>query len=280
MDPDFPAAHSMDTAWFAMDADGHLGVFETNEEGHMPDQDDFHEEKFEQWKKKARRGEILLPDKQFDRAELLGLQLLYLRLRQEIHDSPPPNNEPVPPNQITRSDYLPTPMIIYLAALTPVEWYLNKKQAVVLSDGEEKVVLFGDMETAPYSLILQSGLCLTSYQPPPSNSTHFLYSHQGDVPQGVYTRTDDFTTPVVLPAHFASLVRLKFPDIRFMETPYVQPLNYWSCLGWGEIERLWYVNENGVMVPTRGFEDYFQLHYDRLRSLAEEFAVEIIPRLS
>jgi hypothetical protein len=36
MDVDFPAAHSMDTAWYAVDRDGHVGIFVTGEEGHMP----------------------------------------------------------------------------------------------------------------------------------------------------------------------------------------------------------------------------------------------------
>ena len=29
--PDFPAAHSMDTTWFAIDADGYVGVFDSDE---------------------------------------------------------------------------------------------------------------------------------------------------------------------------------------------------------------------------------------------------------
>src|SRR5690242_3867236 len=36
MDVDFPAAHSMDTAWYAVDRDGHVGFFDTGEEGHLP----------------------------------------------------------------------------------------------------------------------------------------------------------------------------------------------------------------------------------------------------
>jgi hypothetical protein len=35
-DLDYPAAHSMDTNWFAIDARGHVGVFTTGEPGHMP----------------------------------------------------------------------------------------------------------------------------------------------------------------------------------------------------------------------------------------------------
>jgi hypothetical protein len=35
--PDFPAAHSMDTTWFAIDRDGHVGVFDTGETGPVPE---------------------------------------------------------------------------------------------------------------------------------------------------------------------------------------------------------------------------------------------------
>jgi hypothetical protein len=36
MDGDFPAAHSMDTKWFAVDAKGHVGVFVSEENGGVP----------------------------------------------------------------------------------------------------------------------------------------------------------------------------------------------------------------------------------------------------
>ena len=36
MDADFPAAHSMDTVWFAIDRDGHVGYFDTGEGGAVP----------------------------------------------------------------------------------------------------------------------------------------------------------------------------------------------------------------------------------------------------
>jgi hypothetical protein len=38
-DMDFPAAHSMDTTWFAVDRDGHVGLFYSGEEGAVPTTD-------------------------------------------------------------------------------------------------------------------------------------------------------------------------------------------------------------------------------------------------
>ncbi len=37
---DFPAAHSMDTDWFAIDADGHIGIFVSDEGGAVPQTND------------------------------------------------------------------------------------------------------------------------------------------------------------------------------------------------------------------------------------------------
>jgi hypothetical protein len=34
--PDYPAAHSMDTSWYAVDPAGHVAVFESGENGHAP----------------------------------------------------------------------------------------------------------------------------------------------------------------------------------------------------------------------------------------------------
>jgi hypothetical protein len=37
METDFPAAHSMDTTWYAIDAVGHVAQFDTGENGHVPE---------------------------------------------------------------------------------------------------------------------------------------------------------------------------------------------------------------------------------------------------
>ncbi|MCI0459674.1 MAG: hypothetical protein L0Z62_22210 [Gemmataceae bacterium] len=37
MTTDYPAAHSMDTTWYAVDADGSVALFESGENGHVPD---------------------------------------------------------------------------------------------------------------------------------------------------------------------------------------------------------------------------------------------------
>ena len=41
LETDFPAAHSMDSTWFAVDEDGHIAVLETDENGYAPSSGDF-----------------------------------------------------------------------------------------------------------------------------------------------------------------------------------------------------------------------------------------------
>ncbi|HZV04554.1 MAG TPA: hypothetical protein VE999_05645 [Gemmataceae bacterium] len=36
MNDDFPCSHSMDTCWFALDDVGHIGIFDSGENGHVP----------------------------------------------------------------------------------------------------------------------------------------------------------------------------------------------------------------------------------------------------
>jgi hypothetical protein len=40
---DFPAAHSMDTTWFAIDADGHIGMFDSFDSGAVPSDWQWHQ---------------------------------------------------------------------------------------------------------------------------------------------------------------------------------------------------------------------------------------------
>jgi len=81
---DFPAAHSMDSAWFAVDADGHVARFDTGENGAVPHA-------------AAPGGGNFEPD--FD-ALLLDALLAGIALHDEL-DAPPQEDDddplPVPP---------------------------------------------------------------------------------------------------------------------------------------------------------------------------------------
>jgi hypothetical protein len=48
MEADFPAAHSMDTTWFAIDGQGHVAQFHSGEDGHVPEDAAVEEESLDQ----------------------------------------------------------------------------------------------------------------------------------------------------------------------------------------------------------------------------------------
>ncbi len=50
MPPDFPAAHSMDTTWFAVDELGHVASFESYENGHVPERAEDEDVLFDLWR--------------------------------------------------------------------------------------------------------------------------------------------------------------------------------------------------------------------------------------
>jgi len=92
MDVDFPAAHSQDTTWFAVDQDGHVGLFFTCEDGHLPEKaarTDAHELLKELWSLRQKSGAAATSDPEHhyelhreDLASRLGL--FYYRHRGEV----------------------------------------------------------------------------------------------------------------------------------------------------------------------------------------------------
>jgi hypothetical protein len=74
MPPDFPAAHSMDTTWFAIDERGHVAAFESGEGGHIPEQARDEELLFELWRFRHPGGDEEFWDADAeDRAAQIGL---------------------------------------------------------------------------------------------------------------------------------------------------------------------------------------------------------------
>jgi hypothetical protein len=92
MDVDFPAAHSMDTTWFAVDKDGHVGLFFTCEDGHLPlaaARTDAHDLLGRLWalRRKAGRASGGEPENHYDlgREDMASrLGLFYYRHRDDV----------------------------------------------------------------------------------------------------------------------------------------------------------------------------------------------------
>lgn len=86
---DYPAAHSMDTTWFAVDADGYVGSFDSGENGVLPWRAARVEQVFESAKVAPAKEVILYPDDldshgAYDCAEFLYRQLLWATPEQVL----------------------------------------------------------------------------------------------------------------------------------------------------------------------------------------------------
>jgi hypothetical protein len=89
VDIDFPAAHSQDTSWFAVDEEGHVGLFFTCEDGHYPEAVapiNAHQLLGKMWAQRQKAGpetaEEHYPQHREDLAARLGL--FYYKHRDEV----------------------------------------------------------------------------------------------------------------------------------------------------------------------------------------------------
>jgi hypothetical protein len=105
MSEDYPAAHSMDTTWFAVDAAGHVGLFNTGENGHAPAGEE-NDVQSELW------NLYLIPEEQeagdwWNPRELCALAGVYYFDYDEEYDPIGPYDRSVVPGSPLHIDQLP-----------------------------------------------------------------------------------------------------------------------------------------------------------------------------
>src|SRR6185437_8382090 len=139
MQADYPAAHSMDTCFFAIDRDGHVACFDTGEAGAVPVQ--------------ALSG---------DSAYSVRQQLAPLPRVAVMHD----RQGRVTPGQPSEFNEhggrmaLPYPTLVFLASLDPVREEIDAGRAVEVVASEGVAVLFRQMPEALAAQLHDSGACL------------------------------------------------------------------------------------------------------------------------
>lgn len=253
--PDFPAAHSMDTTWFAIDADGCVGQFSTNEGGAVPKE--FPEIKDENTSKKYDLVSFLTKD-----------------TRGLIQQVQPLNIESV--LEYVNADSLKDiqDLIVRLEEmaienLRPRDWYddiqeilliLSTEQAIndlklqarrILRFTDERIIVHVDkcdLEWLKRSIA--SGVVLAArdgyYL---SNNLSWLglyeYSAYGDaVP---YQRSYLLKEPIYLknlPPEIAARISYVSLPISFSEREFVQPIEHMPCDVWDQ-KRGW-VDTDGI----------------------------------
>jgi hypothetical protein len=225
MQPDYPAAHSMDTCFFAIDRDGRVACFDTGEAGALPT--------------RALSGES---------AYSVRRQLAELPRVEVIHDrqgrlTPGGRNEF---NEHRGRLGLPYPTLMFLASLEPVADDIAAGRAVQVSASEGVAVLFREMSEELAERLHRSGSCLActwSFQddeerrPDPAARGIYLYSHLTENwiagPYGLVSRPAQPIHIDQLPPRLRrSIQALRFDSLSFAETPHIQPVEHAECEAW------------------------------------------------
>jgi hypothetical protein len=270
MENDYPAAHSMDTQFFAIDRDGHVACFETGEAGAVPAQ--------------AAQGEEV--------GELLQRHLASLPQVEVIHDrqgrvTPGQRNEF---NEHRGQMALPYPTLMFLDSLDPVRDEIAAGRAVEVRASEGVAVLFRELSEAVARRLHESDACRGcswyfqameggSATPDLVSRGFFNYSHLTDNwVSGPYGRTGQPERPVhidQLPPRIREAIKaVRFDSLSFAETPYIQPVEHMECASWESA----YMDVTGKHIrPIPGKEQEYAEAHDELTDIGDELNVEPPP---
>ncbi len=255
-----PAAHSMDTTWFAVDAFGHIGVFLSGESGAVP----------EDWRESSGRSivELLLglgrPDlARFDATRVFeALDELPEWSRGEVMLAPPSEGDErgyynLLVELTSRQHATPAAIGRALGDMT-----LERGPLTLASD--PPLVLFDSLEAEQLVRLWAAGgvvRALNGYFLPPGRLGLFEYDHDATSFQNTYaapyTRVDaPRGRPVELarlPTPIRALIgAVRFDKVDFRAAERIQPLEHLACVAW---ERFW-ESLDGEMHEREHDEDF------------------------
>lgn len=232
---DFPAAHSMDTAWFAVDADGHVARFSTGESGAMPsvaggDRDDVD----------------VLPLRDAPVTyDLAGRRALGGRMH--VEGAPPDEDE-------ADRDKL----LMFARSFDAVADFAAKVNARRVAASEGVGLIFTDPGEAAITELHKRDACIACFyhwrdDEPVAARGVYDYAHTTDNwIAGPYARVQTPGAPLRgddLPDDIAA-VTVRYAG-RFADTPTLQPAELWDCESW---EPVWLATDGKTMRAFPGRE--------------------------
>lgn len=267
---DYPAAHSMDTEWYAVDRDGHVGLFQSYEAGAVP---------------VMARSDHVTP-----REELLNaLPEARFRLLDWLGDDREEHHRDLPDR---KSGQGMGPTLLFLASIAPVQREVENYQAEKAKATEGVAVLFHDLPTETAWRLHEAGACLGCFPWPEEPNGFslrddmarqlglFCYKHETDNwIAGSYGRQAPPRRPVRIDAFPPDLQeaisQLRFENVRFAEAEKIQPVDHAPCSAWGDA----YLDLDGRTIrPIPGREGEFDAGY--WSAPDSGFRVEIPPGTS
>jgi hypothetical protein len=234
---DYPAAHSMDTDWFAVDQDGHVAVFETGATGAVPTVAHL-----------ERRDELIADP--FD--VLAEIQRSRTTLTEPVYDLAVLGTPRLPTacghyGQITDRRIRHSNTLMFLPTLDPVEREIDAGWARPVRASEGAAVIWRVLPAHTFARLHDGGLCRYC-----ETRWRSLFEDQATEPaqvglfhydQPVYWCATAYyrDSSPLQPLHVSELgdsvcalvERMRFLEIRFQETPYIQPLELVPCYMWG-----------------------------------------------
>jgi hypothetical protein len=283
MKPDFPAAHSMDTNWFAVDRDGHVACFDSGEAGAVPTQ-----------AIDETGGESLLLESMLASLGIETTKLGHLLAGAASSQSPVDGTMfdlhgrlmPGVEDQLAQHEGVsPTPSstLMFLKSTHFVEKPVADGTAVLVPTTEGVGVLIRGLSEELAERIHDADECLGCFwysdsmrKPQPG---FFYYGHLTENSiSGPYGREMCPVKPIhfnELPADIRERLKwMRFDGLSFRDTPHIQPIEHAPCESWENA----FMDVTGKRVsPIPGKEAEYSETYEELKDLLEEEGVRVDP---
>lgn len=264
METDFPAAHSMDTCWFAIDQDGHVARFDTGEAGAVP-------------------SGALAGDEAHELSQRLGSLLPATDVLYDLEGRQPPG----PGDRGSHLGFVPgsAGILVFLQSLDPVREDIDAGRAVEVPATAGVAVIFNEITEQRRQQLHETKACQGCFWHFSSEEGAlsaglaqrgiFEYSHLTENwISGPYGREEQPRQPIhidQLPPGIRTALRQLRLNIRFAETPHIQPIEHTDCYSWEAA----YMNVTGTHIrPIPGMEDEYPEAYANMDHLPEHIQVE------
>jgi hypothetical protein len=252
---DYPAAHSMDTMWFAVDADGNVAVFESGEAGAVPVEGYVGEEYFD-----------LL-----DELRSLGHEsevIWEVGRLQGSHSAPGFGGGPAPYLLLLRSTD---------AIANELDYASARRITTSGLKGRGQGVIIDELSQELHVKLHEKGDCLgcalhfeDEDAPNPASYGLFRYEHSCENwmsgPYTIDARPEKPLKAASLPdtiAEHCLRVERKFTDL-----PSINPPEHWACESW---QSAWLHSDGKTVRPFPGRESEFRRD---VKDLGPEFVIE------
>ncbi len=250
--PDYPAAHSMDAHWFAVDRDGHVALFKSGESGAVPTAATVDE----RYQLPGQIAQAVPPAE--PRHDLGGRTRPGLEGRS-LHAFPG------------------VPLVMFLESVEPVQEAIAAGRALPATATQGVAVVWPQGDPREFNRLHEEGLCLGCFvfldaadRMPPNVGRHglFVYGHLTDNwISGPYGREQQPARPIhvdELPPRLRQMVRqFTFENLRFADATHIQPVEHAECASW---EEAWLDVTGRHVRPMPGRE---QDYAERYRELAQ-----------